>query len=145
VAVTAFFYGKALQHLMNGAIDLDTDTIKVMLTTSTYTPDQDAHDFRDDVTNEVTGTGYTAGGASLANKALSYDTATNEARWDADDVAWPASDITARRAVYYKARGGAATADELICWTDFGGNEQTSSGTFTIQHAATGIAKITAA
>jgi hypothetical protein len=39
--------------IANGSIDLDTNTIEVMLVTSAYTPDQDAHDKRDDVTNEV--------------------------------------------------------------------------------------------
>jgi hypothetical protein len=40
---------------MDGSIDLDTDTIKVMLVTSAYTPDQDAHDFKEVVTDEVFG------------------------------------------------------------------------------------------
>ena len=50
---------------MDGSIDLDTNTIKVALVTRPIRPNQDAHDFFDDITNEVSGTGYTAGGASL--------------------------------------------------------------------------------
>jgi hypothetical protein len=39
---------------------------KTMLTTVTYVPNQDTHDFKDDVTNEITGTGYTAGGVAIS-------------------------------------------------------------------------------
>jgi hypothetical protein len=81
---------------MNRSIDLDTDTIKVLLVTSAYTPDQDAHTKRSDVTNEVSGTGYTAGGATLANKSVSADTTDNEGVSDADDSTWGSSTITAR-------------------------------------------------
>ena len=55
-------YNRFKRDIANGNIDLDTDTIKVTLVTGAYTPDQDAHDKRDDITNEVSGTGDTAGG-----------------------------------------------------------------------------------
>lgn len=124
---------------MNGSIDLDTDTIKVMLVTSAYTPDQDAHTKRSDVTNEVSGTGYTAGGATLANKSVSADNTDNEGVFDADDVVWGSSTITARGAVLYKARGGAASADELIAYIDFGSDQISSSGNLTITWNSEGI------
>jgi hypothetical protein len=127
------------RDIMNGSIDLDTDTIKVMLVTSSYTPDQDAHDKRDDVTNEVSGAGYSAGGASLANKAVTADNTDNEGVFDADDVTWGSSTITARGAVLYKSRGGASSADELICYIDFGSDKSSSAGNFTLQWAAEGI------
>lgn len=68
-------YHNLSKALMDGDIDLANDTIKVMLLTSSYTPDLD-HDFVDDVSaNEVSGTGYTAGGATLASKAITDDDA----------------------------------------------------------------------
>lgn len=125
---------------MNGNIDLDTDTVKVMLVTSAYTPDQDAHDKRDDITNEVAATGgYSAGGAALANQAVTVDNTDNEGVFDADDLTWAASTITARGAVLYKSRGGLASADELIAYIDFGSDKVSSSGNFTIQWDAEGI------
>jgi hypothetical protein len=127
------------RDIMNGSIDLDTDTIKVMLVTSSYTPDQDTHTKRSDITNEVSGTGYSAGGASLANKAVSADNTDNEGVFDADDVTWSSSTITARGAVLYKARGGASSADELIAYIDFGSDKSSSNGNFTLQWAAEGI------
>ena len=122
----------------NGNIDLDTDTLKVMLVTSAYTPVK-THNRRDDITNEVTGTGYTAGGATLANKTLAQDDTNDLAKFDADDVTWANSTITARGAVLYKARGGAASADELIKYFDFGSDKVSSGAAFTLQFNADGI------
>lgn len=131
-------YNNFKKLIMNGGIDLDTDTIKVALVTSAYTPDQDVHDFFDDVTNEVTGTGYTAGGSSLANKAVTADNTDNEGVFDADDVAWTTSTITARGAVIYKSTGTASTS-ALICYLDFGSDKISTAGTFTISWNAEGI------
>jgi len=132
-------YNSFKRDIMNGALDLDTDTIKVMLVTSSYTADQDAHTKRSDITNEVSGTGYTAGGSALANKAVTADNTDNEGVFDADDVTWSSSTITARGAVLYKSRGGASSADELICYIDFGSDKISSSGNFTITWDAEGI------
>lgn len=135
------FYNAAKKYLLNGAVDLDTDTIKVMLVTSSYSPNIDTHEYRDDVTNEhsSSGTNYTAGGETLANKSVTADNTDNEGVFDADDVAWASSTITARGAVLYKARGGASSADELICYFDFGSDKTSTNGTFTIQWGAEGI------
>ncbi len=56
--MASFVYGNALKAAFNKEIDFDSDTIKVMLLTSSYTPNQDSHDYLDDVvSNEVSGTG----------------------------------------------------------------------------------------
>jgi len=132
-------YNSFKRDIMNGSIDLDTDTINVMLVTSTYTPNQDAHTKRSDVTNEVSGTGYSAGGAALAGKAVTVDNTDNEGVFDANDLTWSTSTITARGAVLYKARGGASSADELICYIDFGSDKSSTAGNFTLQWASEGI------
>lgn len=124
--------------IMNGSIDLDTDTIKVALVTSTYTPNQDTHVFFSDVTNEVTGTGYTAGGAALAGKAVTQDDTDNEGVFDANDVSWTTATITARAAVLYKDTGTGSTSP-LICYIDFGADKVSTAGTFTIAWNAEGI------
>lgn len=132
-------YNSAKRYLINGTINLASDTIKVMLVTVSYTPNIDTHDFRDDVTNEVSGTGYTAGGATLATKTVTVDNTNDRAVFDADDVTWTTSTITARGAVLYKSRGGAASADELICYFDFGSDKVSSSGDFVISWSSNGI------
>lgn len=132
-------YNSAKRDILNGSIDFDTDTLKVMLVTSSYTPNADTHTKRSDITNEVSGTGYTAGGATLANKVVSVDNTDDEGVFDADDVSWSTSTITARGAVLYKSRGGASSADELIAYFDFVSDKTSSGGTFLITWGAEGI------
>jgi hypothetical protein len=64
MAVTAFVYGSFLSKALNKEIDIDSDTIKAMLVTSSYIYSA-AHDYKNDITNEVTGTGYTAAGVTV--------------------------------------------------------------------------------
>jgi hypothetical protein len=134
-------YNSFKKNIMNGAIDLDTDTIKVALVTSSYTPNADTHEDMADITNEVTGTGYTAGGATLANKTVTADTTDDEGVFDADDVTWTNSTITARGAVVYKSTGTAAN-DLLICYFDFGSDKSSSAGNFTITWNSEGIVNL---
>lgn len=131
-------YNSYKGKVLGAAIDHDTDTIKVALVTSSYTPDQDTHDFFDDVTNEVTGTGYTAGGATIGSPTITVDTTDNEGVFDGADVTWTTSTITARGAVVYKSTGTASTS-ALICYLDFGSDQSSSAGDFTIQWGAEGI------
>lgn len=128
-----------MQFLATGAVDLDTDTFKLMLTTSTYSPNRDTHNFRDDVTNEVSGTGYSAGGVTLASVAVTYDTASDEVRIDWADAAWTTATFTTRYGVIYKSRGGASSADELVALLDFGGDQTVTGANFTIQFNANGV------
>ena len=89
-------YGQFLSQALNKEIDWDTDTIKVALLTNAYTPNQDSHNYFDDVVaNEVSGTGYTSGGYTLANKTNTYNSGTNVIVLDADDVTFASSTITA--------------------------------------------------
>jgi hypothetical protein len=139
-------YGQFLSQALNKEIDWDTDTIKVALLTNSYTPDQDAHNYLDDVVaNEVTGTGYTTGGATLANKTNAYNSATNVIVLDADDVTWSSSTITARYAVIYDASPATNATKPLIGYVDFGSDQSSSNGNFTITWDATGIVRITVA
>ena len=139
-------YGQFLSQALNKEIDWDTDTIKVALLSNAYTPDQDAHNYLDDViANEVAGTGYTAGGNTLANKTNSYNSATNVITLDADDTTWSSSTITARYAVVYDATPATDATKPLIGYVDFGSDQSSSNGNFTITWDATGIVRITVA
>lgn len=132
----------ATKLLNGGAIDLDSDTIKVALLSSSYTPNQDAHDFFDDVsTYEITGTGYTAGGAALSNKTVTQDNTNNRVDWTADTVTWTSSSLTARYGVIYKV-GGTPGASPLICLIDFGSDIVSSDSTFTLSFNASGILRL---
>lgn len=138
-------YGNFLLKALNKEVDFDSDTIKVALLSSSYTPDQDAHDYFNDVSSyEVTGTGYTSGGATLASKTATYDSATNVIVLDAADVTWSSSTITARYAVVYDSTGTASTSP-LIGYVDFGSDQSSTNGNFTITWDSTGIVRITVA
>jgi hypothetical protein len=142
MAVTAKLYANVFAKALNKEIDLDTDTIKVALCTSTYTPSQTTHAYFSSITNEVSGTGYTAGGATLASKTVGTSSLTFT--FDAADTSWAASTITARYAIIYDSTGTAATS-ALIGYVDFGADVVSSGGTFSIVWDALGIATFTVA
>lgn len=123
-------------------MDILSDTLKQMLTTSTYSVSQANHTVKADVTNEVSGTGYSAGGATLATKT--YVAASLVSTFDADDSSWTVSTITARYGVIYDDTP-TTPADPLILYQDFGGDQSTVGTTFTLNYSASGIYTITVA
>ncbi len=132
-------YNAFKSGLMEGVFNLNSDTIKIALVTSSYSPDIDTHIYFGSVTNEVAGTlGYTSGGATLANGTVTMGTAADKGVYDADNVTWGTSTITARGAVLYKSTGTAASSP-LIAYFDFTTDQSSSSGNFTIQWNASGI------
>lgn len=139
-------YGNFLAKALNKEVDWDSDTIKVALLTSSYTPNQDTHDYFDDVSAyEVSGTGYSAGGQTLGSKTVTYDSANNVIVLDAADVTWSSSTITARYAVVYDDSGATAASKALIGYVDFSSDQSSTNGNFTITWDATGIVRITVA
>lgn len=146
MAVTAYWYAKAFINAFTQAMPLDWDgnAIKCMLTTNSYTPNQDTHEDKADVTNEVSGTNYAAGGATLTTKALANT--NNVLKFSSDNVSWASSTITARRAVFYDSVGGGADASRpLLWWIDFGADVASTNGTFQITMDSAGWATITPA
>jgi hypothetical protein len=137
------FYNNATKDILDGTIDLDSDTIKVSLHASTYTPAA-THDFFDDLTNEVTGSNYTAGGATLGSTAVTTVT-TNDAMFDAADTTWSAHASgfsTARYAVIYKSTGTDSTSP-LIGYIDFTTDQDNVNNDLTIKWNASGILQLT--
>lgn len=148
MAVTAFLFTKYFASKIGGVtagetrkIDWLSDDMKIMLTTSSWVPDRDVHQFKSDVTNEITGTGYSAGGLSLSAKTVVVDGATHSVRLDCADPAWAGATFTARRAAIYDNREAADANRELVGYIDFGQDESVSGATFTIQVAAEGLVK----
>ena len=137
-----------LKGMMSGEftafVDHDGDTFKIALITATLAPDRAAHDYWDDlVANEVSGTGYTAGGNACANPAVTV--ASNVITWDADDPATWSQDAggfdDARYAILYKSTGTNGTSN-LVAYHDFGANKGNTAGDFTVQLAADGISTL---
>jgi hypothetical protein len=129
--MASFIYNSCLEDFTSGNIDFSADTFKLMLVASTYTANKDTHLTRDDVTNEITGTGYTAGGNATVC-TVTKNTANDKVIINFASVDWTASEISAEGGVIYKSRGGNADADELVAFIDFGGTVSTISATFTV-------------
>jgi len=130
--MASLIYNSFLEDLSRGAIDMDTDTFKVMLVTASYVADKDAHTKRSDVTNEVGASGTYAAGGSASAVTVTKDTANDRLDLSFASVNWTGATITARAAVIYKSRGGASSADELVAYADFGANVTSTAGTFTV-------------
>lgn len=145
MAVTAKWYANGLLNLLNGNSDFLTDTIKVALCSSSYTPNQSTHDFFNDVTNELTtANGYTAGGATLGTKTATLSSLTTALK--AADTVWTpgaGETLTARYAVIYRSTGTASTS-ALLGYVDFGADVSAIGDDFTIDWDNTdGVLKAT--
>jgi hypothetical protein len=122
--MTSVIYDSFFFDWANGDITPGVDSFKAMLVTSAYTPDKKVHTTTGSVTNEASGTGYTAGGAPITVGV------TNDTTNDRCDIAlggynWTSSAITARGVVYYQASN-----NKLVCYVDFGSDYVTTTGTF---------------
>ena len=128
----AFIYNSCPRDSAIGNIDFDTDAFKIMLLGAAYTPNTDTHTKRSDLTSEAAGTGYTAGGLAVTCTVSAVNAGTDNFTLTFAATSWPASTITARYAAVYKSRGGASTADELVCLQDHGSAISSTNGTFTV-------------
>lgn len=120
------------------AIDLSLTTNKMALFTNSITPNyttDTAYGVAPYNANEVSGTGYTAGGAAVASPTLTA--ASGIMTFDLADVQWTSSTITNARAMQLYA--DALAGNNAICLTDFGADYSTSNGTFLVTINAAGL------
>lgn len=127
--MSSLVYDSFLYDQYVGNVRPDVDTLHAILVTSSYVPNKATHTRRSNITNEVTGTGYSAGGAVIT-ASVALDTTNHRLNFTFGGYTWTASTITAAGVVVCKWRGGASSADELICYGDFGGNIIVVSGSF---------------
>jgi hypothetical protein len=110
------------KELYQGIHDLSTDTIKIALYTANVDLNQDTTVYS--TTNEVSASGYTAGGYTLTGVSINSSGYTAYVNWN--NVTWNAA-LTARCALLYNASKG----NKSVCVLDFG-SDKTSTTTFTI-------------
>lgn len=110
------------KELYQAIHDLSTDTIKIALYTGNANLNEDTTVYS--ATNEVSGTGYTAGGETMTGVAISSSGYVAYANWN--NVSWTAA-LTARCALIYNVTQG----NKSIAVLDFG-SDKTSTTTFTI-------------
>ncbi len=131
-------YNEFKEELFKGSIDLANDTIKIILVTG-YTPNIDSHNTYADVSSyEVSGDGYTSGGATIGSPGVTKDTANDRAVFDGADVSWTGLDAgTPSHAIAYDD----TAADTLIGYWEV--TTPTNGGNYTLQFNATGIVALT--
>lgn len=115
---TITVYGLMLQSMATGLIDFRSHTFLGMLCGPGYVPNQNTHQFKSSVTNEITGSGYARGGqvisvgSTYSNKLLSV-TGSN--------LVWPSATFSTRYLVVYDDSASPDNnAKPLICCVDFG-------------------------
>lgn len=142
MAITSNWFGPAFTSAFTKKIDLSADTLKVMLVTSSYTFDQDNHQYKSSITNEVTGTGYTATGATLSSPVVAYTGGTNTLALSGGNVSWTTATLTARGAVVYDSTPGTDATRPLIVFVNFGADVPVTAGTLSLTWDPAGICSV---
>tara|TARA_R110000787_G_C13057008_1_gene407290 strand:- start:63 stop:482 length:420 start_codon:yes stop_codon:yes gene_type:complete len=123
------------EDLFNKLQDLEADTIKIALYTSSATLGATTTAYT--TTNEISGTGYTAGGVTLTSATVA--TSGTTAYVDFDNPEWTTATFTARGALIYN---DTTAGDNSVAVLDFGGDFTVSSGTFRVVFPAPGATAI---
>lgn len=118
------------RDLLKGHHEMDADTFNIALYTSSATHGASTTDYT--TTNEVSGTGYSAGGQALNSPTVTLSGTT--AFVDFADETFSTATITAASALIYNTTtdGGTGTTD-AVCVLDFGGDKTSTNGDFVIQ------------
>ena len=111
-----------------------TDTIKIALYSSSASMDATTTAYS--TSNEISGTGYTAGGVALTSQTVA--TSGTTAYFDAADPAWTSASFTANGALIYNS----TNSDKAIVVLAFGGDFTVAGGTFKIVFPAAGASAI---
>ena len=125
------FKGEILQE----GHQLVSDTLKIALIKSgearTYNADTENYSelIASTTEEEANGNGYTTGGVTLANVAVTVDDTNDVAYVDFDDVSWTSATISASGALIYNT----SNSNKAIAVISFGGTVASTAGTFTVQ------------
>lgn len=139
-------YDRFFSGIFTGAYNLSAPSVYVALMSGTYFADQVTDNLWIDVSgNEVdhASAGYVSGGQVLSNNAVTTEGASPGATgvFDADNVTWSSSTITASGAVIYQS-GDPHDQSPLIAFVDFASDKSSSNGDFTITWNSSGIFRV---
>lgn len=126
MAITTAMCSSFKEELLQGVHDFTTHTFKMALYTSSATLDATTTAYS--ATNEISGTGYTAGGQALDNPTVTLSGTT--AFVDFDDETWTNATITARGALIYN---DTVAGDPAVAVFDFGSDKTSTAGDFVVQ------------
>ena len=117
-----------------------SDTVKYQFVADAYTPNFDTHDEEADITNEVTGTGYTTGGESLVTPVCNLTVTTGFVTFDADNISLATTTLASVRGIV--TLDFTLAGQPLLHAVTFGADYSTTAGTFAVTWAATGIWRV---
>lgn len=123
-ALTASFK----KELLQGVHDFDTDTFKIALYTNSSNISSTTTEYT--AVNEVVGSGYTAGGATLVGLGVTLSGTTAYTSWE--EYTWANSTLTTAGALIYNA----SKANRSVAVLNFGGSYSTSAAPFTVTFPA---------
>jgi len=127
--MASFNFNATIRTLVNNFFGSGSYKMLLVSVLPTET-EKDSWAFRSSVTNEVTGTGYVAGGTAVTLTVAAIDNVNNDVEVTSSAASWANSTITAVAGIIYKDTGNAAT-DNLISLIDFGTAASSTNGTFT--------------
>ncbi|MFF7555536.1 hypothetical protein ACFZA9_21920 [Streptomyces olivaceus] len=129
MALPTYFYGSVFAKAFGGQINYTSDSIKIALVGSGYTPNRNTQGAWSTVSPyEVSGAGYTAGGQALTGKTLTYSSYV--LKFDADDATWTGLTANVRYAVIYD---DSASGKPLIGYVNIGETLNLVNEDFTVQ------------
>ena len=127
--------------LLGGILDLDTDTIKVALVNGYAFDADNNHGYANFAANEITATGYSAGGATLTGLTITTNDTGDYGMWDAGDITWTSlATATISAALIYDDTLTAPVADGLLGEVEITTNS--NGNDYKIIWAAGGIAQL---
>ena len=124
-------------------VALSNTTGPVSLSTSGVSTAKLFTDWTSNVASEISGTGYSSGGATVSSPTFSAGGSNNSvATWtSSSNPSWTSATFTANQAIFYES---SASTYQLICFWDFGGAVSVTSGTFTLTISGSGLLTATA-
>lgn len=138
MAATARIYAQFYRSALHKEVNVESDALKLMLTTSGYAYNVNTDRYQSVVTNEVSGTGYSAGGVALTGVTVTDSGGLYTL--DANNVDFGTLTVTGIQiAVLYDSTPGSAATNPLIWLCDFGAASSPGGVDFQIAFNASGI------
>ena len=133
MAITTAVCNSYKQEILEG-VHASTDTYKIALFTDAATLGAATTAYAS--TNEVSGTGYTAGGVTLTGFTSGLSSGTAYITFS--DASWANATITARGCLIYNS----SKSNKAVAAFDFGGDITSTNGTFTVDLPVAGASAL---
>jgi 20S proteasome alpha/beta subunit len=133
MAQASYLYTNALVKAFNKEISLTQDSLRVMLCTAEYIPNQDTHIYKSDVLGEIVSPNYSAGGVQITNVTVNVNNETNEITVMANDTEFPSITGEILYAVVYDDTPLNPTAKPLLGYVMFDGIQSVVDSDYVIR------------